>query len=112
VRELLRHIPPTGEYKADWLRVLAAVHSIYPGPEGVALCEEWSPGQPGEIARKFRSFGRYQGQHGPAGVGTLYHLAKLGDWHPPTRARFILMPRRADTQSSTPLTPAGVRHAG
>lgn len=93
VRDLLRHIPPQGDYKIDWLRVLAAVHSVYPGPEGVALCEEWSPGKQGEIERKFRSFGRYQGQRGPASVGTLYHLAKLGGWRPTPQARFRLRTR-------------------
>ncbi len=112
VRELLRFIPPCGDYRDDWLRVLAAVHSIYPGPEGEALCEEWSPGHPGEVARKFRSFGRYQGQRGPAGVGTLYHLAKLGGWRPPARPRFILTPTRRDPRPATVLTRAGVRHAG
>jgi len=93
VRALLRHIPPSGDYKEDWLRVLAAVHSLYPGPEGIALCEEWSAGKPGEVARKFRSFGRYRGQRGPAGVGTLYHLARLGGWQPTPGARFRLRTR-------------------
>ena len=112
VRDLLRHIPPTGDYTEDWLRVLAAVHSIYPGPEGIALCEGWSAGKPGEVARKFRSFGRYRGQRGPAGVGTLYHLAKLGGWRPPARPRFILTPTRRDPRPATVITRAGVRHAG
>lgn len=112
VRDLLRHIPPTGDYTEDWLCVLAAVHSLYPGPEGIALCEEWSPGKAGEIARKFRSFGRYRGQRGPAGVGTLYHLAKRGGWRPPARARFILTPTRRDPRAATALTRVGVRHAG
>ena len=111
VRELLRHIPPQGDYKADWIAVLAAVHSIYPGPEGEAVCEEWSPGHPGEIARKFQSFGRYRGQRGPAGAGTLYHLAKLGGWRPSSRPRFILAPVATDTRSSRVVSPVGVRHA-
>lgn len=90
VRKLLTFIPPRGDYKADWLTVLAAVHSIYPGPEGEAICEEWSAGTPGEVARKFKSFGRYRGQRGPVGVGTLFHLAKLGGWRPTPETRFRL----------------------
>ena len=82
LRAMLRHIPPRGDYKDHWLTVLAAVHSVYPGPEGVALCEEWSPGAPGEVARKFASFGRYHGEHGPAGVGTLVYLARRHGWRP------------------------------
>jgi hypothetical protein len=112
VRGLLRHIPTSGDYKEDWLRVLAAVHSIYPGPEGIALCEEWSAGKPGEVARKFRSFGHYRGQRGPVGVGTLYHLAKLGGWRPPARPRFILTPTRRDQRPATLLAREGTRHAG
>lgn len=90
VRELLSFIPHHGDYKEHWITVLAAVHSAYPGPEGEAVCEEWSPGHPGEVARKFRSFGRYRGQRGPAGVGTLYHLAKLHGWRSSPATRFRL----------------------
>ncbi len=82
---MLRCIPPQGDYKADWLRVLAAVHSVYPDATGVALCEEWSPGYPGEIERKFRSFGHYRGQNGPATIGTLVYLARQHGWEPPAR---------------------------
>lgn len=83
VARMLDYIPPRGEYTEDWLRVLAAVHSLYPGPEGVALCEAWSPGYPGEIEAKFASFGRYAGP--PASIGTLVHLAKQNGWLPRTR---------------------------
>lgn len=111
VRELLAFIPPRGDYKDDWLTVLAAVHSLYPGPEGVALCEEWSPGHPGEVERKFRSFGHYRGQRGPAGVGTLYHLAKLHGWRPPVRQRLILAPIATDARPFRVVTPGEVRRA-
>ncbi len=103
VRDLLRHIPPRGDYQDDWLRVLAAVHSIYPGPDGVALCEEWSPGTPGEIARKFASFGRTAGRK--AGVGTLVYLAKQGGWRRPARVRIVLPPREPGHRPALSLTP-------
>ena len=90
VRELLSFIPPTGDYKADWITVLAAIHSIYPGPEGEAVAEEWSPGTPGEVERKFASFGRYRGQRGLAGPGTLYHMARRHGWRPTPATRFRL----------------------
>jgi len=83
IRELLRYIPPMGDYDADWLPVLAAVHSVYPGPEGVALCEEWSPGKAGEIASKFDSFRRTTGK--VATVRTLFYRAKQNGWQPPRR---------------------------
>ena len=87
LREIMRHIPPGGDYTADWLRFLAAVHSIYPGPEGVALCEEWCPGKPGEIARKFASFKRDSRAVDATGVGTLVYTAKLHGYEPARSAR-------------------------
>jgi hypothetical protein len=92
---MLRFIPPRGEYRDDWLRVLAAVHSANPGPEGVALCEAWSPGHAGEVARKFASFGRYQGQRGPAAIGTIVYLAKRHGWQP-SAAYFDLEPSEVE----------------
>ncbi len=94
LRDMLRCIPPQGDYKDHWLRILAAVHSAYPGPEGIAVCEEWSPGLPGEIARKFASFGRYRGQRGPATIATVIYEAKRGGYQPP-RATFIVPPAPA-----------------
>jgi len=82
VRELLRFIPAGGGYTEDWLRILGAVHSVYPGSEGVALCEEWCPGKTGEIARKFASFKRDPTANDATGVGTLFYLAKQHGWRP------------------------------
>ncbi len=87
IREWLRWIAPTGDYKDHWVKVLAAVHSVYPGADGVALCEAWSPGKPGEIARKFASFKRPAGGAGAAGVGTLIYLAQAGGWQPARATR-------------------------
>jgi hypothetical protein len=90
MREILRHIPPGGDYTTDWLRPLAAVHSVYPGPDGIALCEEWCPGKPGEVARKFASFKRDGRMDNAASVGTLIYLAKQHGYQParPTAATF------------------------
>ncbi len=87
MREILRFIPPGGEYKADWLRILAAVHSVYPGPEGEGMCAEWCDGKPGEIARKFASFKRDGNASDAASVGTLIHIAKQHGYEPPRRAQ-------------------------
>lgn len=86
LREMLRCIDPQPGY-ADWVRVLAAIHSAHPGPEGLALAEEWSGhvSKDGEIEEKFRSFGRYRGVRGPASIGTIVYLARQGGWRPPER---------------------------
>lgn len=57
IAEALEYIPAQGDYD-QWLKVLMSVHSVYPGQEGVAVCEAWSPGYDGEIEQKFRSFKR------------------------------------------------------
>jgi hypothetical protein len=87
MREILRFIPPGGDYKADWLRQLAAVHSVYPGPEGIAICEEWCPGKPGEVAKKFASFKRDGRASDAASVGTLIYTAKQHGYAPPRRSQ-------------------------
>lgn len=76
----LQRIPPQQSYD-DWLKTLMAVHSIYPGAEGVTLIEQWSGGYEGEIAEKFASF-----REGKVGIGSLFHQAKQNGWHPGTTA--------------------------
>jgi len=92
IREWLRWIAPTGDYNDHWVKVLAAVHSVYPGADGADLCEAWSPGKPGEIARKFASFTRPAGGAGAAGVGTLIYLAQAAGWQPARATRGCPVP--------------------
>lgn len=105
MREILRFIPPGGDYKADWLRILAAVHSVYPGPEGEGMCAEWCDGKPGEIARKFASFKRDGNASDAASVGTLIHIAKQHGYEPPRRAqaspKFTMPPPEMSTNGDT-----------
>jgi hypothetical protein len=66
----LRYIPPKLDYD-QWLRVLMGVHSVMPGQDGVRLIEGWSPGHPGEVAKKFTSFKRTG-----VGLGSVLALAR------------------------------------
>lgn len=104
LREILRHIPPGGDYTTDWLRILAAVHSVYPGPDGIALCDGWCPGKPGEVARKFASFKRDGRADNATSLGTLIHLAKQQGYQPPrpTAATFVFVDANAEP-SAVPL---------
>ena len=81
--EMLRVIPPEPGYH-EWLRILASVHSAYPGPDGQALCEAWSGhvSKPGEIAEKFASFGKYRGPRGNATIGTVIYEARRHGYQP------------------------------
>jgi hypothetical protein len=83
LREMLEYISYPTTYE-EWVSVLMAIHSIYPGPEGLALAVEWREWEPGEIAEKWKSFKR---DAGGVGVGTLVYMAKQGGYKPPRRER-------------------------
>ena len=74
VARALACLPPQGDYNTDWLPILMAVYDAFPDERGIALIEAWSPGYPGEVARKWRSFETRPGQ--PITVATLFHRAK------------------------------------
>jgi hypothetical protein len=77
VRDALRYIPPLLDYD-KWLAILMAIHSALPGPEGIALAEEWSPGYPGEVEKKFTSF-----TNARVSLGTLFYYAMQFGYHFP-----------------------------
>lgn len=84
IAKALAVIPARGDYNADWLPILMAVHDALPDDRGVALVESWSPGYPGEVARKFRSFDRTA--KGGITVATLFGIAKRYGYQPPVRS--------------------------
>jgi hypothetical protein len=84
VRQMLRFVPKDGGYHDHWLKILMAVSDSYPGAEGIALCEEWSPGYPGEIERKFKSFKR-GGKR--VTIASLVKMAKDNGYQPPRKSR-------------------------
>jgi len=79
LREMLRCISYPTSYE-EWVAVLMAIHSVYPGPEGLAAAVEWREWEPGEIAHKWKSF---KHDAGGVGVGTLVSMAKQGGYKPP-----------------------------
>lgn len=81
--EMLRHITRPTTYE-EWVTVLMAIHSAYPGPEGLAAAVEWREWEPGEIAEKWKSFKK---DAGGVGIGTLVNMAKEGGYKPPRRER-------------------------
>lgn len=92
VRDLLRYIPPTLPY-SEYLAVWMAVHSLFPGEEGLRLVDDWSSearaanGQyssPRTQPNKHWEF-RRSGGGGAIGAGTLYHYAQRHGWTPPPK---------------------------
>lgn len=84
IAEALRHIPKQQDY-LDWVRVLMAVHDVYPNYTGVSLIESWSPGYRGEVEAKFKSFD--ETAKSGVTVATLFHMAKQHGWQPQRRKR-------------------------
>lgn len=82
VEEWLSVLPNhVGDYQ-EWVKILMAVHSVFPGNDGIALCNKYvgNVDNPDEIAHKFRGF-----NGGGTGIGTLVEYAKRHGWTNPTK---------------------------
>ena len=81
----------------DWVKTLMAVHSVYPGEDGIEICNRYigNPEQPNEIAQRFKGFHR-----NGTGVGTLVEYAKRNGWTAPARERKA-KPEKNSDESST-----------
>lgn len=79
--------------RAEWVKVLMAVHSEYPDDTGAALCEAWSRNGDGFDSQAFRDTWRSLRPGRGVTIGTLWQLAKRGGWTPPTTGPAML---RAD----------------
>jgi len=82
IARALAVIPPRGDYNTDWLPVLMAVHDALPDDRGIALVESWSPGYPGEVARKWNSFKTAPTGGNRVTVATLFGIAKRYGYQP------------------------------
>lgn len=76
VQDALKCIPPWGIQYDEWLCVLMAVHSAFPGSNGLAIADSWAQGDKGEVERKWRSFTGDGNTSGRIGLGTLFNIAK------------------------------------
>ena len=75
VQNALKYINPWGIDYDEWLAVLMAIHSEFPGSNGLAIAESWGQGAEGEISRKWKSFKNSGNGSGKVGMGTLFQLA-------------------------------------
>lgn len=76
VQEALKRIPPWGIEYDEWLSVLMAIHSEFPGANGLAIADSWAQGYGGEVGKKWESFRRDGNTAGRVGIGTLFSIAK------------------------------------
>lgn len=83
VQDALRHLDPWAGGYDWWLAILMAIHSEFPGAEGLAVAGAWADGKDGEVEAKWQSFEA----DGGVTLGTLYHEAEARGWRPPWRTR-------------------------
>lgn len=82
-QDALSHLNPWDGPYDWWVDILMALHSEFPGPDGLAVAEAWGDGKEGEIAAKWRTFS----PDGGITIGTLYREAENHGWVPPWRSR-------------------------
>lgn len=75
VQEALKYINPWGIEYDEWVSILMAIHSEFPGNNGLSLAEAWGQGYDGEVERKWKSFDTSGNGGGKVGIGTLFHHA-------------------------------------
>ena len=75
VQEALKYINPWGIEYDQWVSVLMAIHSEFPGGNGLAMADAWGQGSTGEVQRKWKSFDTGGNSGGRVGMGTLFQIA-------------------------------------
>lgn len=81
IQRALDCIPAMEIDYGEWVTVLMALHHDLPENIGLPLAEAWGMGQGDEIARKWKSFARTEGEK--VGLGTVFHLAKRFGYNRP-----------------------------
>lgn len=72
VEQALTYIDPWSIDYDKWIAILAALHDEY-GDSGVTVAEHWGQGKDGEVRKKWKSFGRYNGPR--ASLGSIFQIA-------------------------------------
>lgn len=80
VVDALRHIDAWAIGYDEWVGMLMAVHSEFPGENGLAIAEAWAQGRDGEVEQKWRGFDTHGNTAGRLGIGTLFAKAKECGW--------------------------------
>jgi len=83
VQDALRCLDPWAGGYDWWVRILMAIHSEFPGADGLAVADAWAAGKEGEVAAKWHGFKA----GGGITLGTLYDEAKRRGWRPPWEER-------------------------
>jgi hypothetical protein len=80
VADALRFIDAWGIDYDQWVSVLMALHSTFPGDDGLSMAESWAQGKSNEVEQKWRSFHDNGNPTGRVGIGTLFAMARGHGW--------------------------------
>jgi len=84
VASALNHIDPWKFDYGTWVGILGALHDTY-GDAALSLAVSWGDGKPGEVERRWRSFGSYNGRR--TTIGTIFYHAQQAGWNDAERKR-------------------------
>lgn len=76
----LKAIDAWGIQYDQWLAILMAIHSAFPGANGLRIAEDWADGKPGEVKDKWKGFRSGGNDNGQITVGTLFAMATRNGW--------------------------------
>lgn len=80
VADALGHIDPWAIEYDQWLSILMAIHSEFPGDDGLSMADSWAQGKGNEVEQKWRSFQPAGNTAGRVGIGTLFAIAREKGW--------------------------------
>lgn len=76
VQAALQCINPWSIEYHEWVSVLMAIHSQYPGMDGLAMADQWGQGYNGEVERKWKSFDTGGNGVGQVTIATVFGIAR------------------------------------
>ena len=80
VIDALKYIDAWGIDYDQWVSILMAIHSAFPGENGLRIAEQWGNGRPGEVSQKWKSFKVEGNATGCVSIGTLFAVARECGW--------------------------------
>lgn len=80
VVDALKKIDPWAIEYDEWVAVLMAIHSEFPGANGEAIAESWAQGKDKEVESKWKSFNAGGSGLGRVGIGTMFKMAIERGW--------------------------------
>lgn len=92
--DALRSINPWSMPYEEWAELLMAIHSEFPGDDGLSVATEWGEGEGREVSVKWRSFKQEGNTTGKRSVGSIIAEARRNGWIPKPTPGWHFTPMR------------------